>query len=785
MKQQSICAVIIILALALTSSSAMAGVTISNVSVASEVWIDEPIAISCSCSSSGNMTITGASARITGPVSPPDIQLSPGVTFVGSWMPSKEGNYTALVSCNGLWGNGSSESQSQTLQTTVRRLSLEIKGMSPQIMYTDNEVLSISAALAEVSGSVVKITDPNAVSWKVVISGMEIPLQYAYDNVNSVWMISTNLSAINVAEGNHTLSIEAAYEGKSVTKDLLLQLRKALFFNVTSLSPEKVLDGESMNAKVVATYHDSDVYILSSLTMSIGGIEVKEFTSSSSGDIRLKLPNVGPGNQELAFTLSYNGITEVIKYPFQRTVLFSGNVLDAEGNQVSGGKIILRADGKDTQIDFSNGAYSARIIPETYTLILENTAEIRSAEFSGVELDANTPDFIRLDSLSDRLAVNKIRVASAFAMELYRPFLSAVLKIKYDPGRVMNESKLRVYTCPGWDLASRTCDSGWIETDGLVDTGNNVAIVETLHFSAFMIGEEEQIRLDASLDKAEYYLGDRVTVLGTLRTDSGSGISGVQVTMRLAGQEKTAITNSGGVFSDDLFAPEVPGDYEIEITTDAALSTQLGIVKKFRVVEKRELSLLLPVQAELAEASDNILQLSVMNSGQKPLDSIRIEISGMPAGWATYSPDRIASLEPGESSVISLRISPESADQNKYSVTVKATSGDVIASNSFDVIIKGKASSAKQNENPVPLSGLLTSYSFPAINDLLNVASMIAAFMVLFSMVFFSRKRKPGHARPEVSSFARSIRQDVLSGSNLRTGKPKSRKTASNRKSKR
>jgi hypothetical protein len=511
--------------------------------------------------------------------------------------------------------------------------------------------------------------------------------------------------------------------------------------------------------------------------MSIGGIEVKEFTSSPAGDIRLKLPNIGPGNQELTFTLSYNSLTEVVKASFQRTVLFSGNVLDAEGNQVSGGKIILRADGKDTQIDFSNGAYSARIIPGTYTLILENTAEVRSVEFSGVELDANTPDFIRLDSLSDRLTVSKIRVASAFAMELYQPFLSAVLKIRYDPGKVMNESRLRVYTCPGWDLASRTCDSGWIETDGLVDTGNNLAIVETLHFSAFMIGEEEQTKLDASLDKAEYYLGDRVTVLGTLRTDSGSGMPGVQVTMRLAGQEKVATTNSGGVFSDDLFAPEQPGEYEVEITTDAALSTQMSIVRKFRVIEKKELSLLLPVQAELAEASDNILQLSVMNSGQKPLDSIRIEVSGMPAGWATYSPDRIASLQPGESAVVSLRISPESADQDKYTVTVKATSVDVTASNSFDVIIKGKASSAKQGENPAPLSGLLTSYSFPAINDLLNVASMIAAFMVLFSMVFFSRKRKPGHARPEVSSFAHSIRQDVLSGSNLRTGKPKPRKT--------
>jgi hypothetical protein len=769
----------IILALALTQCSAMAeGISITNVSVSPEVWMDEPIIISCSCSSSGNITITGATARITGPVSPPDIILSlSGGSHSGSWMPSKEGNYTALVSCNGLWGNGSSESQSQTLQTTVRRLSLEIKSMSPQIMYTDNEVLSISAALTEVAGSVVKITDPNAVSWRVVVSGAEVTPQYAYDNVNSVWVISTDLKTMNIAEGNYTLSIGATYEGKAVVSDLLLQLRKALFFNVTSLSPEKVLDGESMNAKVVATYHDSDVYTLSSLTMSIGGIEVKEFTSSPAGDIRLKLPNIGPGNQELTFTLSYNSLTEVVKASFQRTVLFSGNVLDAEGNQVSGGKIILRADGKDTQIDFSNGAYSARIIPGTYTLILENTAEVRSVEFSGVELDANTPDFIRLDSLSDRLTVSKIRVASAFAMELYQPFLSAVLKIRYDPGKVMNESRLRVYTCPGWDLASRTCDSGWIETDGLVDTGNNLAIVETLHFSAFMIGEEEQTKLDASLDKAEYYLGDRVTVLGTLRTDSGSGMPGVQVTMRLAGQEKVATTNSGGVFSDDLFAPEQPGEYEVEITTDAALSTQMSIVRKFRVIEKKELSLLLPVQAELAEASDNILQLSVMNSGQKPLDSIRIEVSGMPAGWATYSPDRIASLQPGESAVVSLRISPESADQDKYTVTVKATSVDVTASNSFDVIIKGKASSAKQGENPAPLSGLLTSYSFPAINDLLNVASMIAAFMVLFSMVFFSRKRKPGHARPEVSSFAHSIRQDVLSGSNLRTGKPKPRKT--------
>ncbi len=758
----------------------------TSAEVTPSLWLGDQIFISSNCTPPGNFTVSGVTASVTGPLVPPDFTLSHagGDTYEGSWEPPVEGEYSVSLFCVAEDGNSTINQSLGPLGFTVSRLNLGLEGTYPEILYTDSESLEIYANLTRISASVEQVSDTNAVEWEVLLGGEDMgPDSVLYDPESSYWILKS--SPGDPESGSRTLEIKASIDGESVSLGSSIEIRESLVFEILSVKPENPKGDEEVTVEIRSEYRDSDIFSEASFSLRVGTESVEDFLKDSgSNTVSFTLPELDPGTYGLKITLSREGIPDTtVTRDITRTVPISGSIKDADGNSMKG-RITLIRDGDEEEMTLSRGGYSVRIVPGDYNVILENSEELKSAFFSGMYIDEDPGDLFRFDSLSDRLGVEGIKVASAFALETGCFFSSLVMQVRYDASGIRKEETLEVYTCEQWNFDARVCNSGWKKEEGIVDPVMNTMEVEVDHLSAFLIGEKEDMILEISLDKEEYYLGEDMRVVGTVRTEGGNPIADAYVTFYLGGVEKTGRTNSHGVFSEMLIAPDVPGEYELSAESNISSLNPIEESEAFSVKEKKEISILLPMEAEIIKGTDNTMSVSILNSGQCDLNNLELEISGVPEGWLYYSPDSWDTLPPGEEERAELVIHPEDPEDTLYMLEIKAESDEINGSETMPIVLKNGTGTASENPGATPqFPDFFTSNIILDANDILNAVSVVLAFVVLFAVVFTSKKKgKKFEANPRMEKMISGIKKEIMKGRKSRKTRKPGKKSGKKRK---
>ncbi len=731
---------------------------ITGVSFDQEVWLGDSIGLECECNDTGNVSVSGVKARITGPVTPPDIDMDlEGGKYRASWLPSKQGKYVINLTCTGESPNGTVTAVSGPRQSSVRMLGLGLMGMEPSSLFTDTDQMILYMNLTEISDSVIPVDDPNEVEWEVRLGQDHLDPDYVYDSDGRIWILATDMP--DSGPGTYSLEIKASYEGKNVSYQTETEIFEALEFSILSVSPQKPLKGDEITVNLKSQYRDANVLGDSSVRVWIGDMEITGFTKNAESLV-FPLPDISAGSKEIKVSLAYGGFHEMTDTCFfDITVPVSGRITDADGLPVKG-KLTFEKGTFSETYSLKNGEYSLRVPPGEYDLTIENMGDLRKLSFENFDMGEHTSTFMRYDDISGQVSLPRMSIASAFAVEVYRYFLSALMEIKYDASKVGNEEDLRIYTCKNWNFDGRVCNSEWEEISGRIDGGNNIVEISTGHFSAFVIAEEEGMVIEASIDKEEYFMGEDIEVLGTVRTEGGTKIPDAPVTIEMGTDRRSVRTNSQGVFSAKLYAPMETGEFEIYLESNLSLTTELGMTLYFSTYAKDELSLLLPMETEIAAGEESHVTLTVLNSGQSTLNNLTVSVSGVPDEWLDYSPVSFSSLSSGDSENIDIMISPLEPEKSSYVLTIDIGTDELERTESLEIGIMNETVEEKEEEDHVP--GLFTSNFVSSTNDLLNVISMAAAFCVLLTAFFAKRHSGSSKKNTKISALIGNIRDEVL-----------------------
>jgi hypothetical protein len=232
------------------------------------------------------------------------------------------------------------------------------------------------------------------------------------------------------------------------------------------------------------------------------------------------------------------------------------------------------------------------------------------------------------------------------------------------------------------------------------------------------------------------------------------------------------------VFSASLWAPYQKGSYEVNIQSNASITVNLELSLEFETYEKDELSILLPMETEIIIGKENQVDFSVLNSGQSSLNDIGVSITGIPDEWFDYSPRAFSSLESGESESINIIFTPVNPDTDKYTLLIEVESDKTRKAESLEVKLINETIKTETKEEKIYFPDLFTSNFISSTNDILNVISMIAAFMVLLVAILMKKHSHSPKKRTKMSNVIGNIREEVLK---KETGKRKKRRKSAGR----
>lgn len=757
---------LLVIAILIPSLARAESLQIAGVSFDQEVWLGDPIGFECECNGTENVSVSGVNARITGPLNPPDISMDAnGNKYQASWIPTREGKYSINLTCTGESPNGTVTAVSGPHESGVRMLGLGLLEMEPSSLFTDTDQLILHMNLTEISDSVLPVDDPNEVEWEVHLGQNPVDPDYVYDTDGRMWILTMDVPEIG--PGVYTLDVRASYEGKNVSFQTETEIFEAMEFSILSVSPEKPLKGDEITVNLKSQYRDANILGDSSVRVWIGDMEITGFEKNTESLI-FPLPDISAGSKELKVSLAYGGFPErTDTHLFDITVPVSGRITNADGLPVKGKLIFDKGTFSET-LSLKNGEYSLRLPPGEYDLTIENMGDLRKLSFDDFDMYEHTSTFMRYDDIEDYVSMPRMRIASALAVEVYRYFLNALMEIKYDASKVGNEEDLHIYTCENWNFDGRVCSSGWKEITGRTDEGSNIVEISTDHFSAFIIAEEEGMMIEASINKEEYFMGEDIDLLGTVRTEGGTNIPDASVKIEMGADSRVLKTNSQGVFSAKLYAPMEIGEFDISLESNLSLTEKLEETLDFSTYAKDELSLLLPLEAEISSGEENHVTLTVLNSGQSDLNNLTVSVSGVPEEWLDYSPVSFSSLESGDSENIDIMINPAFPEKSVYTLTIDIGTDELERTETLEIGIINGTMEEKEEEH---LPGLFTSNFISSTNDLLNIISMVAAFCVLLAALFAKRHSRSAKKDTRISSLIGNIRNEVL-----KKDKPKKRR---------
>lgn len=763
-------------------SGEAAGLVLSDVSVSPEspVWTGDTVTVSAQCETDGVMEdvfvnikhyYTGSEFRI--PMSEEGGMYVSGFDTRSKYL----GAYDVLVNCSATEG-GNPVTEEEHSYLVVQELSLDIVDSYPEEIFDDNTI-DMYVSIVKTHDQEEVVNSLGDVVFSYSVNGGEYvllqPGQVSFREASGNWVVY--LPPMGEA-GDAVLAIEATYKDKTVTDDLLEEVLPSKDFHITSVEPAELTGGENVTIILGASYHGSSILddILDDVSVSLGAREMVFLWGD--GEIIFQAPELEPGKYDLAVSVDFrgdldrDGDEEVIESISEKNVYYvvpiSGDMLDAE-NKVVEGSMEFEMDGWSKIIGFGGGRYSSHL-PDGEFDVTVNLPDVL-VELTDVEVDGEAEDIIRYDSFGD-VELEGLSIASSLALEFGLDFDTASVRMEYNPLNI-DEGRIGVFTCNGWNLDSRECSGKWSEIDSVVDIVANTVSFETEHFSAFVIGERESLEIEARINKDVYFLEEEIKVTGVVRSEGVGVVSGARVSYILGEESGVVRTDSDGVFSMTLDAPKVEGIQYLVLEAGKSAYKPEDREIDIKVVKSKDLVWILPMKAQSYDGRKSTFQFSLENSGQENLRDIQIWVSGIPEDWFDYQPKEVRELRRGEEVIVVLEVTPANPEKNAYTINIRAKSGDIEEKDSFGLNINPEAPTGQEEAEPVPITDSITSYFLSIPPDFINVVSIILSVVVILSLSLRLKRKNitRKHISENVMNFMNGIRFEISRGDKKKSGR--------------
>lgn len=724
-------AVFALTVLALATATVSAQTIEINIS-SPNLWLGDSAEISCSWDS--NVSGFAWGRIVSGPYEDDFknefVQISENKSIF-SFQPEMEGMYQ--IKCT----NGSVFSGEAGLE--VADLSIKINEYEKSLYSGDD--IEIRANVYETVDEQKEINDWD-LGFDVYLDNSKLSPEVK--RMGGEWVIT--VSPGSVPPGTHILRTVASYKGAQASNETSVEIIPEVVFNIESLSKHSFTEAQNVTINIDAEYRGSPIIEDASFSVFVDGNEA-DMRKTQAG-IVAALPELPPGEYELEVVMNYNGETYSRNLTIAYLVPFHGKLLDAEGKSVPARIRIMSGDSETASVSVSGGQYSTGIKKGTYDILFE-TKDITAA-FRNVKLDGDTADPIRFDNFESVDGLQGIDLLSGFALEFVPEFENAEISVEYDGSRVSDETKIKAYKCSSWNIDSRSCAGGWEEIDPEIDVIKNRISFSVTSLSAFIIGEQAGMTIEASIDKSEYSPGEKIKLTGVIRSRNRP-VTDASVTYLFSGMSGTTRTNSNGVFSANIDVPEDEGSYTLVITASKEMYTSASATREFSVKLRRDFSILLPLAAEVKNGSSARFEISVINTGQTSLNNLSVKVTGIPDAWFTINPSGWDRLDAGEERKITLLVSPVSPDRSSYIIGINVTSAELSKTDNFVMnVIRANATalpapsnqSAGQSEKGVTVAETLNSFITANSTALINNGSIAASLMIILYIIWKLRTKQ-------------------------------------------
>lgn len=553
----------------------------------------------------------------------------------------------------------------------------------------------------------------------------------------------------------------------------------------------------------------------------VGSFSQREFIDSTwqgagKYDIQFStIPNLPLGryNFEIGVDKTSNGVP-VTDLTVSRYILFSGQITDSAGKPVNG-EIFVEKEGFQRRVKVQNGKYSDNVLPGNYNFTLNLPEAQLSLQGVSLKSSENTVqdgkavgtiryDDIPLNTVSDEL--EGVTVANAVAVWFGYPFENGKMTLQYDTTKV-NPSNLRVYECVGWNLNGVSCYQGasweevgvkrsWIHpTVGTVTfpvTPYNVTGTNQL-LNGYMVVKNTPMNLqylefqDSDLRVPK---GGDLTLNGKVVTPSGEGIRGAQISVKfvdtstgsVVGGTTSARSGQNGVFSVTKAVPNENGNYQVIIEGEKKPYTGFSqkIQQTFETFTQKQITLTGPDTATFYVGADSSTEFTISNSGQAPLNDVKISVRNLNNNWYSFKKSSWNRLQPGDTvrAVMVTNVPksqcPSGTCQDYQQMTVEVTSrfngarGPEDASQVTAQISRNAPDQVNSSSQDSKDGGGLSAPSLPNTGEFLErqgSVNIALGLIIVFTLVLATAIKKKNSSSDDRS-------RPVSSGGEMRKAKP-------------
>jgi hypothetical protein len=713
------------------AATAAPSITNLSLSPSQDLWVGEGLTISLRCTDDANLSISSATAEVTGSggYSIPDKSFtsSQGGSFslyIDPIYLSSPDDFNVAIKCI-------SEDDSVTstsAEFTVSNLSMDLTLASGSQPYLGDSI-EMDAMVRKNS-----VTISSGPQFSVQSNGNPATLKVAPPfDPSKGWILYMNSPS---SSGSYDLAITATYGRASVTRTVPVKIIDPIQFYISSTDKRLVSSEEIVTFSIYAIDHGSGITVTKdNLQIRVGSsfAIIDSITPVSNYySVSAIMPGLIPGSYQATAVLSYKGYSYSSTTNLNFVVPVSGKLTDDSGHGVPA-TIRFSQDGNERNVLYtdSNGAYSGELTSGTY----EISASLTHTSFVlyGTTVDS-FDDPIKHYFLTTGGPAG-LDVAGVYVYEATVPYKNASVEMKYDESSVGDESSIKIYRCDSWNTGKLSCYSGWKEAFGYVDTLRNTVYVNTSSLSTFAIGSLKSLSFDFNLNKKEYALNDLIKVRGMVVDSSQTPVQNATVIVRIpeAMVVHSTTTDSNGLFSFDLTSPSIEGTYTVRLSSEKSPYVLFNSSSSFVVKKSSGVSIVGPETVKAQAGSVVTEEFTITNIGQTDLLGINITLESIPS-WYYSIVWEAKSLKSKENAIAKVTfIVPKNATASTTGLTLRVANAAASAEKVFGFTVTEAEAS---QDTSAPATGQFWNLGLPKIPDeamyltCIAVVSFVSAFLI-------------------------------------------------------
>jgi len=551
-------------------------------------------------------------------------------------------------------------------------------------------------------------------------------------------------------EGNYKLKVVANYDRVELEDEKILNINKLMEFGIISLSTNEFEANKTITLKLKALERGKLIEIdKSNLEIELNDKEI-EISSvlpfSDHYEIKFDAPEESPGNYYLeVFVIkdrkTFSDSTKVY-YPVEIYGTFNTNsVISATI------RFLVNGVEKYKLVTDSNGYFDGKIKPGTYDveIMLPNA----KALFYGVDAEDFSKGLVYV--FHEDLDLNGLKISTLHFFKPNFEYRKVNLELKYDERDFPNENQVKVFKCNEWNDAQKICDGKWKELDFVLDTSKNLVKLELNSLSAFAVASQRPLNLDFVLDKESYWINESIKIYGTVRSGNKL-IENATIILEIANQEFTTFSDENGHFEFEVSFPK-EGIYFFSLSAEKDLFE--GIEKTGSVKVERKKSFSIEVSSvKIYQGQTLTLPVKIFNDGQSDLESLKIEVEGLPEEYYSFLPSQLNELKVGGEKIINITfLIPLNATPKTYIVSIKVSNDEISKEEVFTTTIL-------EREQATKITGRIIEPIVP-VNYLYLSVFAVFSFLTSFALKKI-KKRKSNEVRLQLFKVFGSLKQKEM-----------------------